>query len=85
MRPVWKAFIDNLSPLTLSTDYPYSKTNEKPIWIKALPPIIQGNANRRPDPNTMPVWFFDLCNLESDPKMLAIANATYDGLFPRGY
>ena len=32
----------------------------------------------------MPVWFFDLCNLEADPAMLKVAQATYDGYFPNG-
>jgi hypothetical protein len=33
----------------------------------------------------MPVWFFDLCNLESDDsRMLEIANATYNAYFRDG-
>lgn len=84
MRPVWKEFIDNLSSLVVSTDYSDSKATENPIWIKGLPPVVQGDVNRRPDPNTMPVWFFDLCNLESDPKTLDIANATFDAFFASG-
>lgn len=77
MRKLWSAFIDKLSPLTLSSD---GRT-----WVGSVPPVGQGNAGRRPDGNTMPVWFFDLCNLESpDPKRLQIANNTYDLYYPRG-
>jgi hypothetical protein len=31
------------------------------------------------------MWFFDLCNVESaDPRLLALANATFDHAFPNG-
>jgi hypothetical protein len=83
MRPVWKEFVENLSPLPLSTDHPGFGKGAT-TWARALPPIVQGNGSRMPDPNTMPVWFFDLCNLESDPGMLTIANATYDAYFQKG-
>jgi hypothetical protein len=52
--------------------------------VKSLPPVIHGEGNKLPDANTMPVWFFDLCNLESDQKMRNIANATYDASLPGG-
>lgn len=84
MRPLWKEFIDNLSPIPLSSDYPGSPSNGKITWIKALPPIVHGNGNHSPDRNTMPVWFFDLCNLEADSQTLKIANATFDSYFPNG-
>jgi hypothetical protein len=83
MRPVWKEFVNNLSPLPTNSKY-LEQGSKEAIWIKALPTIGQGDTNRNPDPNTMPVWFFDLCNLESDPEMLAIANATYDSYFSNG-
>jgi hypothetical protein len=72
MRPVWKEFIDNLAPLPAGGD--------APVWIRALPPIFRGRGDGRPDGNTMPQWFFDLCTLENDnPETLKIANATMDG------
>ena len=83
MRPVWQEFIDHLSPLPLSADYPEKK--EAPtIWVRALPGAAHGNGQMHPDANTMPEWFFDLCNLESGPSTLKIANATYDSYFPHG-
>lgn len=83
MRPIWKEFLDNLSPLSTNKNYP-DIAGQKEFWVGALPPLIKGNGQRKPDGNTMPVWFFDLCNLESDPEMLKIAQNTYDGYFPNG-
>jgi hypothetical protein len=81
LRASWKEFVNNLSPLPLSTDY--NKTGS-PYWVRSLPPMVQGNGDRSPDPNTMPVWFFDLCTLESDKKVLDVANATFDTYFSSG-
>lgn len=85
MRPVWKEFIDHLSPLPSNKDYPeMAQTPE--IWVGSLQPTspVRGNGKRHPDGNTMPVWFFDLCNMGGDAGMLKIANATYDSYFPNG-
>jgi hypothetical protein len=85
MRLVWKEFIDHLSPLSGSSNYPkMGISKEKEIWVGSLPPWIQGNGQRKPDGNTMPVWFFDLCNLESDPQMREIAQNTFEAYFPGG-
>ena len=72
MRPRWKELLDNLAPLP---------TGGSPaVWIRALPPIFRGRGDGRPDGNTMPQWFFDLCTLENDdPETMKIANATMDG------
>ena len=72
MRPVWTEFRDNLAPLA---------TGGNPrIWIRALPPIFRGEGGGRPDGNTMPQWFFDLCTLENDSiETMKVANATMDG------
>lgn len=72
MRPVWKELLDNLSPPPTGGD--------PPVWIRALPPIFRGRGDGRPDGNTMPQWFFDLCTLENDDsETMKIANATMDG------
>jgi hypothetical protein len=50
--------------------------NDAPYWVRGLPPIRTGGAGR-PDGNTMPMWFFDLCTLENpDAETMALANAT---------
>ncbi len=84
LRKVWKDVLDNLSPLPLSSDYLKSPSSQPVTWARALPPVIQGQGNKLPDPNTLPVWFFDLCTLESDTAMLMTANATFDAYFPNG-
>ena len=78
LRENWKELLANLSPLPTAT------INGKQVWIRSLEPVLQGEANRVPDSNTMPVWFFDLCNLESSPEMQKISNNTYDSYFPKG-
>jgi hypothetical protein len=84
LREQWNEILVNLSPLPLSDAYP--ELNGKPItFVRSLQPVLKGPASRIPDPNTMPVWFFDLCTLEStDQEMKQIAQNTFDAYFPSG-
>lgn len=84
LRELWEEILTNLSPLPLSNSYP--EQNEQPVtFVRSLLPVLKGPASRIPDSNTMPVWFFDLCTLEStDQEMMQIANNTYDAYFPTG-
>ena len=87
LRPVWKEFLTNLAPLPRSDNpnAPNGKpTNGPPTWIRALNPIVRGFGGGRSDGNTMPIWFFDLCTMESVPEMWEIGKATFDGYFPSG-
>ncbi|QEC45575.1 glycosyl hydrolase family 95 catalytic domain-containing protein [Pseudobacter ginsenosidimutans] len=73
----WKNVLEHLSPLPLN--------EAGNAWVGSLPPVQQGNAGRRPDGNTMPVWFFDLCTLQNpDPATLRIARNTYHNYYPQG-
>ena len=81
LRHEWQAFLDHLSPLPMSTAY---DATGKPTWVKSLPPVIKGNGSGLPDPNTMPVWYFDLCNPGAPLDRLTIARATYERYFPHG-
>lgn len=85
MRPVWNEFLTNLSPLPTSRDYP-DLSDLPEYWVGSLQPEskVRGNGQRPPDGNTMPVWFFDLCNPGGNPEMLKIANTTYDRYFKNG-
>jgi hypothetical protein len=79
MRPVWREFLANLAPLPRSDSpeaAPSRSTNGAPTWIRGYPPALRGSTSGRPDGNTMPEWFFDLCTLESDPAVFQIGNAT---------
>lgn len=75
MRPVWKEFLNHLAPLPTG-----GRESGPAVWIRALPPVFRGRGDDRPDGNTMPQWFFDLCTLENeDTETMKIANATMDG------
>ncbi|MEH6306682.1 glycoside hydrolase [Olivibacter sp. CPCC 100613] len=82
MRPIWQAFLAHLSPLTTNFDY-QEDPREKEIWVGSLPPTstVRGNGKRLPDGNTMPVWFFDLCNPGAQGNYWEIANNTFDAYF----
>jgi hypothetical protein len=86
LRPLWKEFLQNLSPLPLNKNYPEILKSGTPLtFVRSLPPSVQGPASGRPDPNTMPVWFFDLCNsVAGNTELVTIANATFDSYFPNG-
>ena len=84
LRPLWKEFLANLSPLPMSSEYPALK--DKPVtFVKGLLPVVDGEPWTLPDLNTMPIWCFDLFTLESkNAEMLKISNNTFDGYFPNG-
>jgi hypothetical protein len=87
MRPLWQELVDHLSALPVSSDLIPSRERrgDDTVWIKSLLPVMRGDPERLPDPNTMPMWFFDLCNLEChDPEILKIANHTFDAQFREG-
>ncbi len=86
LRSSWKELLTNLSPLPLNTDYPDTYKKGAPItFVRSLPPVVQGPGSGRPDGNTMPVWFFDLCNpVAGNTDLVKIANATFDSYFPDG-
>lgn len=79
MRPIWRDFISHLSPLPAHTG-----NSGETVWMKSELPVVQGNPEGLPDRNTMPVWYFDLCNRGSDKAMTQIANQTYDAYFQNG-
>ncbi|ANH83993.1 glycoside hydrolase [Niabella ginsenosidivorans] len=82
MRPVWKEFLEHLSPLPSSKDDP-NRQQEPEVWVGARKSVspVRGYAQRLPDGNTMPVWFFDLCNKGGDPQLVRIANNTFNAYF----
>lgn len=82
LRGLWKEVLEHLSPLPSSKDYP-DMTGRPETWVgarRSLSPV-RGNSRRLPDGNTMPVWFFDLCNQGGDPDLLRIAGNTLDAYF----
>jgi len=78
MRPVWQEFLSHLSPL------PARVRDGKTVWMKSLAPVFHGNPEGLPDGNTMPTWYFDLCNKAAGSPLTGVAENTFDAFFPRG-
>ena len=53
-----------------------------PIWVKALNPVHKGNAGASSDGNTLPIWFFDLCTLETTGALRETGTATAERFVP---
>ncbi|MCF7973192.1 MAG: glycoside hydrolase [Phycisphaerae bacterium] len=76
LRNTWQDFLGHLAPLAQSDA---SATGTDPHWVRAAN-TAGGRGAGRPDGNTMPMWFFDLCTLENpDNDTLQLANNTLDG------
>ena len=89
LRPIWQEFADNLAPLpqsdnvALGTATPAAGAGSVvPIWVKALKPVQKGNAGGASDGNTLPIWFFDLCTLETTGPLREAGNATAERFVP---
>jgi hypothetical protein len=85
-RGAWRERLAHLPPLPTSADpEAIGPTGYKgpPIFVRGLRPVVQGGGT--PDGNSLPAFFFDLCNLESDDRgTLGVANATFDYGLRRG-
>ena len=87
LRPVWKEFLAALAPLPTSKDadalLPPGYQGPE-VFVRGRKPAVKA-AGLLPDQNSLPMWFFDLCHVESrDQEMLRLANTTFDSYFPRG-
>ncbi len=88
LRPVWREFLDNLAPLPLSDDpdalRPDNYTGPR-VFVRGRKPVVKPAGGLLPDANSLPMWFFDLCNVESrDRQTLDIANASFPQFFRNG-
>lgn len=79
LRAVWNEFLQNLTPLPLSSDPDVLKPEgyQGPlVFARGRKPAVK-EGGLLPDGNSLPAWFFDLCNLESrDAQTLEVANNT---------
>lgn len=88
LRTAWAEILNNLAPLPTSADpdairKPDYET-EAPVFVRARQPVVQGRG-LLPDGNSLPMWFFDLCHVETaDKERLAVANATFAATYRRG-
>ena len=81
LRAQWRETLAQLTPLPTTTDpdalKPADHTGPR-IFVRARTPVVNGRSFT-PDGNSLPMYFFDLCNLDSpDREFLALANATFD-------
>jgi hypothetical protein len=88
MQPVWGEFLDNLAPLPLS-DTPEALKPDgyagPRVFVRGLKPAVKPAGGLLPDANSLPMWFFDLCNVESrDRATLDVAAATFNAAFRSG-
>ncbi|HTX41001.1 MAG TPA: DUF5703 domain-containing protein [Acidobacteriaceae bacterium] len=91
MIPIWQEFLEHLAPVPTSADpaalHPQDYRGPR-IFVNGLKPAIKADripAGWMPDINSLPMWFFDFCNVESqDRDTFALAQATFGQLLPEG-
>ena len=91
MIPVWREFLEHLAPLPTSTDpdalHPPGYHGPR-IFVNGLKPAVKADrvpTGWMPDINSLPIWFFDLYNVETpDRDAFGLAQATFVQLLPEG-
>jgi hypothetical protein len=87
MRPVWREFFDHLPSLSTSDDpgaLNDADYHGPRVFVRGLKPVVKPNG-MLPDGNSLPIWFFDLCNVEArDRDTFAVAQATFGQLLHNG-
>jgi hypothetical protein len=83
LRDKWKELLENLAPLPTSDDADALKPDDYKgprVWVRGRKPAMK-SGGLLPDGNSMPQWFFDLCNLECpDKRRLETAQNTLKAL-----
>jgi hypothetical protein len=91
LRAAWRDFRAKLAPLPTSDNPEALKPADYQgprVFVRGLKPAIKPGG-LLPDGNSLPMWFFDLCNVEAgDAETLALARTTFaqylrNGLNPR--
>jgi len=81
LRPLWRDFLAKLAPLPTSDDPEALKPagyQGPRVFVRGLKPVVKAGGGLAPDANSLPMWFFDLCNVETrDAATLEIARATF--------
>jgi hypothetical protein len=87
-RAVWRELLAHLPPLPTS-DQPQALRpadySGPRVFVRGMEPAVQRGQGMLPDANSLPAWFFDLCNPESpDADTLDVAQATFASYFREG-
>lgn len=80
LRRHWREVLEHLAPLPTSDNADAVKPADysgPPVFVRGRTPVRAGRGFT-PDGNSLPQWFFDLCNLGAPADRLAVANATFD-------
>ncbi len=81
LRAQWQQVLERLAPLPTSADPDAVKPADyagPTVFVRGRTPVATGRGFT-PDGNSLPQWFFDLCNPDAvDRATLAIAHATFD-------
>jgi hypothetical protein len=87
LRAQWREVLDHLAPIPTSSDSDAIKPadyNGPRVFVRGRTPAVNARGFM-PDGNSLPQWFFDLCNVDSpDKERLAAANATFERSFRNG-
>jgi hypothetical protein len=87
LRAAWRELLGRLAPLPTSDDpdslRPDGYAGPR-VFVRGRKPAVRA-AGLLPDPNSLPMWFFDLAHVGTpDMERLALANATFDAYFQGG-
>jgi hypothetical protein len=87
LRAAWGEMLDNLAPLPTSAHPEALRPADysgPPVFVRGLKPTANDNTGFTPDGNSLPMWFFDLVNLDAPPEQRALAGNTFDRAFRNG-
>src|SRR4051794_18811304 len=88
MRPVWKAFHQELAELPTTKDPEALRPptyNGPDVFVRGLRPAVKTGGGGLPHQKSFPQWFFYLCNAGSnDTERVKLADETFTSYFPKG-
>ena len=88
LRQAWRAMLGTLAPLPASDDPEALKPADyrgPRVFVRGHRPVVKAGNGLLPDANSLPMWFFDLCNVETaDREVLDLARATFEQYLRNG-
>lgn len=87
LRRAWRELSERAAPIPTS-DLPNAIRpagyGGPRVFVRSVQPAVQGGSFM-PDRNSLPMWFFDLCAVETaDVRLRETAASTFDAFFPNG-